>query len=35
MEELNAILIAHAKQYPLMQPAGTAKLIYRNEFGGG
>ena len=35
MEELGAILIAHAKRYPLMQPADAVKLIYQNEFGGG
>lgn len=35
MEELKAILIAHAKQYPLMQPRDAVKLIYQNEFGGG
>ena len=35
MEELRAILIAHAKRYPLMQPTNAVKLIYQNEFGGG
>ena len=35
MEELKAILIAHAKRYPLMQPQDAVKLIYQNEFGGG
>ena len=35
MEELKAILIAHAKRYPLMQPRDAVKLIYQNEFGGG
>ena len=35
MEELRAILIAHAKRYPLMQPIDAVKLIYQNEFGGG
>ena len=35
MEELRAILIAHAKRYPLMQPCDAVKLIYQNEFGGG
>ena len=35
MEELKAILIAHAKRYPLMQPTDAGKLIYQNEFGGG
>ena len=35
MEELRAILIAHAKRYPLMQPRDAVKLIYQNEFGGG
>ena len=35
MEELKAILIAHAKRYPLMQPLDAVKLIYQNEFGGG
>ena len=35
MEELRAILIAHAKRYPLMQPRDAAKLIYQNEFGSG
>ena len=35
MEELKAILITHAKRYPLMQPRDAVKLIYQNEFGGG
>ena len=35
MEELRAILIAHAKRYPLMQPRDAVKLIYQNVFGGG
>lgn len=35
MEELKAILIAHAKRYPLMQPTDAVKLVYQNEFGGG
>ena len=35
MEELRTILIAHTKQYPLMQPTDAVKLIYQNEFGGG
>ena len=35
MEELRAILIAHAKRYPLMQPTDAVKLLYQNEFGGG
>ena len=35
MEELRAILVAHAKRYPLMQPRDAVKLIYQNEFGGG
>ena len=35
MEELRAILIAHAERYPLMQPTDAVKLIYQNEFGGG
>jgi hypothetical protein len=35
MEELKAILITHAKRYPLMQPTDAVKLIYQNEFGGG
>ena len=35
MEELRAILIAHARRYPLMQPRDAVKLIYQNEFGGG
>ena len=35
MEELRAILIAHAKRYPLMQPRDAVKLNYQNEFGGG
>ena len=35
MEELRAILLAHAKRYPLMQPQDAVKLIYQNEFGGG
>ena len=35
MEELRAILITHAKRYPLMQPTDAVKLIYQNEFGGG
>ena len=35
MEELRTILIAHTKQYPLMQSTDAVKLIYQNEFGGG
>ena len=35
MEELKAILAAHAKRYPLMEPTDGVKLIYQNEFGGG
>ena len=35
MGELRAILITHAKRYPLMQPRDAVKLIYQNEFGGG
>ena len=35
MEELEKILRAHAKRYPLMQPTDAVKLIYQNEFGGG
>ena len=35
MEELRAILIAHARRYPLMQPRDAVKLIYQNEFAGG
>ena len=35
MEELKAILTAHAKRYPLMEPVDGVKLIYQNEFGGG
>ena len=35
MEELEQILRAHAKRYPLMQPRDAVKLIYQNEFGGG
>jgi hypothetical protein len=35
MKELEAILLTHAKRYPLMQPRDAVKLIYQNEFGGG
>lgn len=35
MEELEQILLAHAKRYPQMQPTDAVKLIYQNEFGGG
>lgn len=35
MDELKAILMAHAQRYPLMQPSDAVKLIYQNEFGGG
>ena len=35
MEELRAILLAHAKRYPLMQPQDAVKLNNQNEFGGG
>ena len=34
-EERKAMLVAHAKRYPLMQPRDAVKLIYQNEFGGG
>lgn len=32
---LQAILTAHAQQYPAMGPRDAVKLIYENEFGGG
>ena len=35
MEELRAILIAHAKRYPLKKTTDAVKQIYQNEFGGG
>ena len=35
MDELLAILRAHAARYPLMQPCDAVKLLYQNEFGGG
>ena len=35
MDELTAVLTAHAKRYPLMEPTDAVKLIYQNEFGGG
>lgn len=35
MRDLTAILTAHARKYPLMQPRDAVKLIYQNEFGGG
>lgn len=33
--QLRAVLLAHMKQYPLMQPQDCVKLVYQNEFGGG
>lgn len=35
MEELLAVLRAHAARYPMMQPCDAVKLLYQNEFGGG
>ena len=35
MEELEQILLAHARKYPKMEPTDAVKLIYQNEFGGG
>ena len=35
MNELENILIFHAKKYPLMQVTDAVKLIYQGEFGGG
>ena len=35
MQELTSILLAHARQYPKMEPRDAVKLIYQNEFGGG
>ena len=35
LEELKAILLAHAKRYPLAQPQDFVKLVYQNEFGPG
>lgn len=35
MQELEAVLRAHAARYPNMEPADAVKLIYQNEFGGG
>ena len=32
---LQAILAAHAQQYPAMGPRDAVKLLYENEFGGG
>ena len=33
--ELRAVLLAHARRYPQMQPQDAVKLLYQNEFGGG
>lgn len=35
MEELEQILLRHARRYPVMEPTDAVKLIYQNEFGGG
>ncbi len=35
MNELRAVLLAHAEMYPLMEPTDAVKLLYQNEFGGG
>lgn len=35
MNELTAILTAHAAKYPNMQPQDAVKLLYQNEFGPG
>lgn len=32
---MKSILLAHARQYPLLEPTDAVKLIYQNEFGGG
>lgn len=33
--ELQEILAAHARRYPLMEPTDAVKLVYQNEFGVG
>lgn len=35
MQPLTAILLAHARRYPKMEPRDAVKLLYQNEFGGG
>lgn len=35
MNELYAVLGAHARRYPLMRPQDAVKLVFQNEFGGG
>ena len=35
MNELDAVLRAHARSYPLMEPQDAVKLVYQNEFGCG
>ena len=32
---MRSILLAHAVNYPLMEPRDAVKLLYQNEFGGG
>ena len=32
---MRSILLAHAAQYPKMEPRDAVKLLYQNEFGGG
>ena len=32
---MRSILLAHAGNYPLMEPRDAVKLLYQNEFGGG
>lgn len=32
---MKSILLAHARNYPLIEPTDAVKLIYQNEFGGG
>lgn len=32
---MKSILLAHARNYPLMEPADAVKLLYQSEFGGG
>lgn len=33
--QLRAVLLAHMKRYPAMEPCDGVKLVYQNEFGGG
>ena len=34
-DKLRAVLVMHARRYPVMKPQDVIKLCYQSEFGGG